>query len=280
MKRSVILLMSIFLGIICLAVPVSASESAPDLVVDYAQLISPEEEIALESSCKALGEAYQMDIVLVTIHSLSGQSAQSYADDYYDNNGYRDDGLFFLLAVDDREWYISTSGNAIYAVTDYGVQQLGEAAADHFSYGAYDLGFRAFLDNVEMYLEAYASGAPIDGYGDSDNGFYTGTREEVVYYENAPSPSLLLSVLIGASVAAVAIAVMRSSMNTKKAQRDASVYLIPGSFRLHTHSDVFLYSNVSKVRRQQNSSGGRSGGGSSVHRGSSGRRHGGGGGRF
>ena len=86
-------------------------------------------------------------------------------------------------------------------------------------------------------------------------------------------------------VAAVGLVLwgLRSSMNTFRAQRNASSYIPAGSFHLTTRRDVFLYSNVSKVRRQSSSGGGSGrsrGGGSSVHRSSSGRRHGGRSGKF
>ena len=54
--------------------------------------------------------------------------------------------------------------------------------------------------------------------------------------------------------------------------------MVKGSWKLTQHRDLFLYSNVSKVRKQDPPK--NSGGGSSVHRSTSGRSHGGGGGKF
>ena len=287
MKRKAI---SLFLSILCLltlSLQVSASSGLP-LVVDQAQLLTESERDTLERTAQALRAEYETDVVILTVTSLDGKRAQDYADDYFDENGYGygEDysGILFLLAMSEREWYISTCGETIYAVTDYGVQQLGETAVWYLSEGYYYDAFDAYLNALPAYLEAYRAGSPVDGYADDSGDYYPGDQETVVYYERPHSPNLVLSLMIGIVVAAVVIFIMRASMNTKRQQHGASGYMKPGSFHLRTHQDMFLYSKVSKVRRQQNNSSGgshhRRGGGSSVHRSSSGRRHGGGGGRF
>ena len=81
----------------------------------------------------------------------------------------------------------------------------------------------------------------------------------------------------GAAIAAIVVLIMRSSMNTKRPQRSAGEYIDSSSYNLWRNQDIFLYSQVRKVRKQTQSS---SGGGSSVHRSSGGRSHGGGHGRF
>lgn len=279
MKRNMIFILLSILLVFSLTVPASASGTLP-LIVDKADLLSVEEETALEEKAQALRSEYEMDIVILTVDSLEGRSAQNYADEYYDENGYGYDeegsGILFLLAMEEREWYISTCGDAIYALTDYGIQQLGEEAIWYFSDGKYANGFYAFLTLLPNNLNSYDSGVPIDGQADYSGDYYHGEQDTIYYYEKENSPSIFLSLMIGLIAATVVILIMRSSMNTKRQQHGASGYLKAGSFHLNRHQDLFLYSNVSKVRRQQNTSKG----GSSVHRSSSGRRHGGGGGRF
>lgn len=279
MKRNVI---SVFLTLILIfALPVRAS-AASDLpmVVDNADLLDPAEEAAIESMAQELRGEYEFDIVILTVDSLNGKSAKNYADDYYDSNGYGYDaagsGILFLIAMEEREWYISTCGEAIYTFTDVGVQTLGEAAFSYLQNDNYATVFTAYLEFLPEYFHAYDSGAAVDGHADYSGSYHRGEQESLVYYENENSPNILLSLGIGAVVAAVVILIMRASMNTKRNQHGASEYLKAGSFHLRTHQDLFLYSNVSKVRRQQN----HTSGGSSVHRSSGGRSHGGGGGRF
>lgn len=275
MRNKTIVLLLCLLLLPCLILPAAAQERP--YVVDEAGLLLPGEISALEEAAGKLAEDYRIDPVILTVTSLSGSSAQDYADDYYDSQGYSDDGILFLLAMEEQEWYISTCGSLIYAVTDYGVQQLGEAVLPCLSEGLWFDAFSRFLSALPVYLDAYETGAPVDGNADYSGDYYHGDREEVVYYESESTPNFLLSLACGLAAAGITIAVMRYTMNTKRPQRNAGAYLKDGSWNLYHHRDLFLYSNVTKTRRQENKS---SGGGSSVHRSSGGRSHGGGGGKF
>ena len=275
MKRITSLLTAIAL-LVCLAVSVSAQELS--FVADRAGLLTSDEIASLEQIAAQLAEEYGIHPVILTVDSLGGVSAQDYADDFYDGNGYGEDGVLFLLAMAEREWYISTCGSMIYALTDYGTQQLGEAVVPYLSAGAWYDGFCCFLESLPYYLQAREAGRPVDGYADYDRDYYHGDREEVVYYETEYQPSFFLSLLCGVVVAGIVLFSMRRSMNTRRAQHAAGDYLIDGSWALTQHHDLFLYSNVTKTRRQEPPK--NTGGGSSVHRSSGGRRHGGGGGRF
>ena len=249
-------------------------------IVDNADLLDTAEESALEESARLIRETYNMDVVILTVDTLNGKRPQDYADDYYDEHGYgcgeEKSGLLLLISMEQRDWYISTCGNAIYALTDYGIQCVGEELLNGFGM-SYEAGFRMFLNALPEYFEAYENGSPIDGYADYSGDYYHGDQEEVVYYEEDLSPSLLLSLIVGIVAAAISVLVMRLGMNTRKPQRSASAYMQQSSYRLSRRQDMFLYSNVTKTRRQENKP---SGGGSSVHRSSGGTRHGGGGGKF
>ena len=220
-----------------------------------------------------------MDVVILTVDSLDGKRPQEYADDYYDYNGYADNGVLFLLSMEERDWYISTKGNAIYALTDYGIQQVGESALPYLKNGDYYGAFDAFLDALPTYFSAYSDGAPIDGHADTSGDYYHGDQEDVVYYEQPRHVNVWISIVIGAVIGGITVLIMRACMNTKRPQRSAGSYLNDSSYHLRTNRDLFLYSNVTKTRIQQESSS-SGGGGSSVHTSSSGSSHGGGGGKF
>ena len=63
-------------------------------------------------------ERQSCDVIVVTVASLDGKTAESYADDYFDFNGYglgQDrDGILLLLSMEDRDWAISTHGFALF----------------------------------------------------------------------------------------------------------------------------------------------------------------------
>ena len=278
----------LFSAVLCLllmlCIPLSAFAMLQDIqyVVDNADILSDSEHIELDSIADRLSRTYYIDVLIMTVDSLAGKTAQEYAESLYDrtdvnwSGGYwaTENAILFLLAMDEREWYISTAGNAIYVFTDYGLDVLGDSVIPYLSEGEYFQGFYAYLNLLPDYFDAYESGSPIDGYTEND---YYADRSEVVYYEDQKQINWLLSIAIGLIAALVSVLIMISTMNTKRNQHSAGDYLKPGTYQLRRHSDMFLYSNVTKVRRQENNT---HSGGSSVHRGSGGSHHGSRGGKF
>jgi uncharacterized protein len=268
-------------------------------IVDDANLLTTSEEQSLESIAQQLTDKYQMDVVIVTVDSIGFKSAEAYADDYFDYNGYGigDDysGMLFLLSMEYRDWAISTCGETIYALTDYGIETLFESIKGYLSNDNYYQAFYYYLLNLEYYFDAYRENRPVDGYHDSDVDDYIiydpNDSGGIVHYDPHPTAGdivrmVLISLVIGIIAGAIVLAIMRGDMNTFRAQPNASNYIGSGGFRLSVRKDNFLNSKVSKTLREtpSSSSGGSSfssrGGGSSFHSSSSGRSHGGRSGKF
>ena len=248
--KKVIAVLSALLILLAMAFPVTADQ--PN-VIDTAGLLTPEEIRDLEWQIDFFSEEYGMDVVILTVGSLNGYSAANYADDYYYRNGYgfggEDSGLLFLLALNDREWYISTFGLAARDYSDDCIDEMAEYFVPLLSAGDYYGGFSLWLDQLPGYRNSGSSQSMNDH----------------------PSAKINYPVtaLIGLIVAGIVILIMRSKMNTAKRQIGAREYLRQGSYHLTQMHDMFLYSHVSKTPRAKNNS--SSGGGSS---------HGGRGGRF
>ena len=109
--------------------PVFAADDIPRLV-DEADLLSDDEEMALTGQLNEISERQQVDIVVVTVNSLEGAGTMEFADDFYDYNGYgfgeERDGILFLISMEERDWYISTTGYGITAVTDAGREYVSD----------------------------------------------------------------------------------------------------------------------------------------------------------
>jgi uncharacterized protein len=283
MKKICPILFALLL-LLSLSLPVYAAEELPDYVVDNAGLLTAEEEEKLRQWIVEYNAELQLDIVIVTTYGTDGKGIQAYADDFYDRNGYGygtdNTGILLLIDMESREWYISTCGEAIYIFTDYGLDQLGQTILPWLSEGAYYRAFQAWISALSPYVKAYHAGSPVDGYVPPDE-YESPYGEEIYYYDDhvgvtvKPFP---IALIIGLVAALVTILVMRSRMNTAKLQKNAANYLKAGSFRLRQHSDMFLYSRVTRTAKPKNNTSG--GGGSSVHRSSGGVSHGGRGGRF
>ena len=268
MKKLISILL-VFLLLASLCVCAAAARSDTPLVVDNAGVLTSDEITVLTEKAQSLQDTYDMDVVILVVTDLDGKSAQDYADDYYDYNGYGvgDDysGMLLLIATESRDWWISTCGEAIYVLTDFGIESIFSDFSGYLSVNDYYHAFETYLDCLPEYFNAYYAGNPIDNAGNYEDDSF-GISE------------ILISLAVGCGISGIAVGIMSAQMNTKRPQNSASNYLNQNTYRLHGHSDMFLYSNVTKVRRE--SSGSSSGGGSSTHRSSGGRSHGGGGGKF
>ena len=243
-KFTCVLIFCFFLASISLSV-----SAVPNYVVDMAGLLDDSEIRILEETCSDLASQTGMDLVFLTTNTLNSHSAMDYADIFYENGSYGADGILFLVDMGSRQYHISTSGWVISALSDYELYELEDIVVPYLSDGLFFDGFYQFQNNLPRYL---------DSESHSESEF-----------------SLLLSLLIGSAIACIAVLIMRFSMNSKRAQRNASNYEVNGSYHLNQHQDLFLYSNVSKRRKPKNDDSV-----SSSHRSSSGGRHGGHGGSF
>ncbi len=240
----------------------TAAESLPRLV-DDADLLSSYEESSLLSELDQISEKHGMDIVVVTTQSLGGKSAQDYADDFYDYNGYADDGVLLLLSMDEREWHISTTGYGITAITDAGLDYIADCFVPYLSDGDYAAGFGVYAELCDEFIAKAKSG----------NAYDIGNLPKEPFSAGA---SLLVSLGIGFVIALIVTGSMKSQLKSVRSQARADSYLKSDSLKLTEKRDLFLYRNVSKRAKPKETSSG----GSSVHVSSSGRSHGGGGGRF
>ena len=270
-----------FLLIFVLSFSLSVQAALPK-VVDSAGLLTASEIADLEEKAQTLTDTYNMDVVILTVPSTGGVYIETFADDYFDNNSYGlgDDfsGILFVIAMDTREWAMSTCGDTIQAVTDYAIQNLFQSIATYLSNNRYYDAFQKYLTELDLYFEAYQSGDPIDG----TVGGYDGPGSVEIGKQEATAGVIakrfLIALLIGAAAGGIVILIMRSQMNTARPQSGAKDYLSPGSYDLYRQQDLYLYSRTSRTRKPDSNS--SRGGGSSTHRSSSGRSHGGGHGRF
>ena len=226
-------------------------------VVDDAALLTGEQTQELAAIADQLSRKHNADIVILTVDSLGYKSAESFADDYYDDHGYGTGsdhtGILLLLSMEDRDWAISTCGDCIRIFSDRQLDQIFENIRPYLSDDDYYSAFSMYLHLVDKRFESYAEGNKV-------------TFFDVIL-------RFMIALAIGAAAGGISLAVMRSKMNTAKRQSGAGNYVVDGTFRLYRQQDIYLYSRTSRTRKQQSS-------GSSTHRSSSGRSHGGRSGKF
>ena len=267
LRKLMLLVMSVSIMSVFLGFSVS-SAAGKKSVIDDAGLIKASDEKKLDKKIKNI-QKDKFDVVILTVKSLDGKSAQDYADDYYDNNDYGLDneksGVLFLVSKGDRKYHISTKGAGIKAFTDYGIGRIKEEIKPYLSDGDYFNACDEFLNITKDFVKAYKDGTPYD----TDNPY----NEEIddVILE-------VIALVIAFVIALISVGIMRLRMNTAKPKGTAMEYIKKGSFKLTSEKDIFMYSTVTKTAKPKDND--NSAGGSTTHVSSSGSEHGGGGGSF
>lgn len=233
--------------------------------VDYTDTFSDDELDTLNTKLDELSDKWGVDIVCVLDTDADSYTPTSYADDYYDYNGFRNNGIAFAVFTETRKWAISTKGSAITTFTDKGQADIISDIKSYMSDGEYYEAFYAFADKCDEYLQY-----------ENDNG------EAKTNGSSGIDPidiaiAVIISVVIGCIVGFTGSGMMKSKLNSVKFQSGAANYVVPNSFNLTNAQDVYLYSTVTKTRRDSDSSGSS---GSSTHSSSSGSTHGGSSGSF
>lgn len=267
LRKLMLLVMSVSIMSVFLGFSVS-SAAGKKSVIDDAGLIKASDEKKLDKKIKNI-QKDKFDVVILTVKSLDGKSAQDYADDYYDNNDYGLDneksGVLFLVSKGDRKYHISTKGAGIKAFTDYGIGRIKEEIKPYPSDGDYFNACDEFLNITKDFVKAYKDGTPYD----TDNPY----NEEIDYVILE-----VIALVIAFVIALISVGIMRLRMNTAKPKGTAMEYIKKGSFKLTSEKDIFMYSTVTKTAKPKDND--NSAGGSTTHVSSSGSEHGGGGGSF
>lgn len=254
--------------------PVPAATNGASRLIDQADLLSDSEEAELSEKLDEISEKQQADIVVVTRTTLNGKSPAEYADDYYDTKGYGfgdgKDGILFLISMEERDWYISTRGFGITAVTDAGLEYMSEQFLDDLREGAYAAAFTRFAKLCDDFLTQAHTGRPYD----------------VDYLPKEPFEvvgGLIMAFAIAFMISLIVTGIMRSKLKSVHSQPAADSYVKKGSMKLTKQNDLFLYRHIERRERPKDTgstSHSVHSGGSSTHSSSSGATHGGGGGKF
>ena len=257
-----------FALILCMtaAVPAFAAGNLPRLV-DNAGLLSSGEERDLLSKLDEISRRQEADIVVVTADSLGGKTPMAYADDFYDDNGYGKDGVLLLVSMEDRDWWISTAGCGITAITDAGIEYISDKFLPDLRDGDYADAFTTFAELCDDFFTQAKTGNPYD-------------RGHMPREPFNAAKNLLIAVIVGFVIALIATGVMKGKLKTVRFQSDADRYVKTNSMHVTERRDLFLYSHVDRRARPKETGSSSSRGGSGTHTSFSGRSHGGGGGKF
>ena len=227
---------------------------AAERIIDNAGILSAAEKARLEERMEVIASTYSFNLLILTEKSIGGKDPIDYSWDYLDSeglDGYAWDGCLLLQSTGERDYAFTASGRGDKILNDTAYNKLERDVVARLRlddyYGAYDV----FIRTWEEFLILESKGRSYNFLRETNThlGFLAG--------------GWVLAFLIGFFV----VHGMKAKMNTALPKTEADAYIIPGSLALTNQQDRFLYSTVSKTKRQSSSSssGGssRSGGGRS-----------------
>lgn len=244
-------------------------------VYDDASLFSDSEITQINSIIEELQEKSGWNIYAVTTSDAQGKSAMEYARDFFDtHSAEQENGVVTLIDMDNREIYLSTSGEAIRYLTDSRIDDILDRAYEDISNGNYADCMETMAAGV---AGAYDAGIVNGQYNyDSETG-------EVSRHRSITWMEAVLAVL---AAMAAGIGVFLGVMGKYRLKFGTYQYAFRdyGEVDLRVSDDRFVNQTVThrRIPKQTDSSGssGSSGGRSTTHSSSSGRSHGGGGRSF
>ena len=253
-----------------------ASLSGNPLVVDNAGLLSESERAALERSAKSISQAHGCEVIIVTVNSTGGKSAQDYADDYFWDHNYG--------VGENRDWHVATHGSASSAFPDDDIDFMVSRFLPDLSDGDYADAFESYHEYADKILgvaDGSLSQNEVDALNQEFNAYMNGEEEtrEPNYVKKG-----IWSVILGALGGFIPASAQKSALKTVRKKRDAAGYAQEGSLNLYVNRDTYLFSNVTShvIQRSESSGGSHSigSGVSTTHSHSSGTSFGGHGGKF
>lgn len=244
-------------------------------VVDDVPLLSEAECTSLSEQMEELAGDTDWDIFAISTDDAGGKTSREYADDYFDTYATRENGVVFLIDMDNREITISTAGESIYYLTDERIDEILDDAYAYVSNAQYYDCYIAMLNGVQKY---YEQGIASDAY------IYDEETGKIIPYRKLTAGEFAFALIVAVAVGALVFSGIHAKYKLKFA-KDTMDPHGTGDVKLENSKDRFVNQIVTHRRIPKNpppSNGGSSGssGRSTVHTSSAGTMHGGGSRKF
>lgn len=225
-------------------------------IYDYAGYLSDTERQNIEKKLSAISDTYAIDLIVLTYEELNGVDPQDYAESFYDNNNFKDDGLILLIDIYEGWYAVSISGEAMNFISDDEIDIIvQDYMADYLYSGDYYKAFEVFCDKFDYYYKYNNSHAV------SSTKTISGTN-------------IAISLVCSGIVSLIVALILKGQLHTANKQNLAMNYIDQGSFIITGYSDYLINTRISKTPISNNNSNGRMNNGNrSAHISSSGISH-------
>ncbi len=138
---------------------VTQADESRSRVIDGADLLTDEEEAALEKRLAEIRKEIQRDLVVLTDVSCYGHERSVYAADFYDYNGYgcgtMYEGAVLLICMDPSDrgfWTACTGRKTRGAYTEYYANQVDDMLYDYAKASRFNEGITDWAENMRRLL--------------------------------------------------------------------------------------------------------------------------------
>jgi uncharacterized protein len=222
-------------------------------IIDNAGLLSMAEKTSLGKLMEEIASNYNFDLIILTEKSI-GTDAIDYSWNFLDAEslgGETWDGCLLLQSTGERDYAFTASGRGSKILNSSAYNKLEKDVVAFLRQDDNAGAYEAFIDNWKKFLV-------LESKGRSYN---------FLCEKEAHSILLLVAWLTAFLIGLLAVHAMKAKMNTALSAKEADTYMVPNSLILTQQHDKFLYSTVTKTKRQTSpsslSGGSRSSGGRS-----------------
>lgn len=245
------LLLAVFLFT---ALPVQA---ASPTVNDEVGLFTPEEIATMNQIASEINQEIKGEVFIVTTMNNT-TSPETFADNYLrERVGNDNNGSVLLLDMNQREIYLSTSGNMIDYLTDRRIESILDSVYEYMVSADYGSAAISYLTMAQEYI---ASGVP--------GGHYRVDREtgKITRYKVLTGFEILFALVV-ALLSAGGFFIFIKSRYQLKSGTYAYPFAEKSNFKLIDKEDRLVNSFVTtrRIPKPPSNSGGGGGGGSTTH---------------
>lgn len=220
-----------------------AKDSVPSYLYDFVGLLREKDAESLERKLASIEESTGFPAYIVVVddfltHDMNISRTDdfpTFAKEFYDYCAL--EGALLILSMADRDIAIHAGDDVDTTYNQQAADYVRNQTVSFLKNDDYAGGFNRFAEISKEILTAHSEGRE-----------YVAPRNQLAWWW------IPVSILIGALIAFVIMAVLTAPLRTVAMKAGASSYLVNNSLDYHENSDVFLYRNVVRKRIEKSSS--------------------------
>ena len=121
---------------------------------DNAELLTEAENAQIMAKLDEISEKHEMDVVIFTVEAVGeGLTVAEDAMSWYEYLEFDTNGVMLYISMEERDWYLLTSGYGITAITDAGIEYISGRSSQKNVVGSSYMVRKSSSDSCPGYTE-------------------------------------------------------------------------------------------------------------------------------